>query len=179
MEETPAGAAQAAEEPTLAPARTGRALAIVAFLLAVTSLWLAWWRVTWSTGGAALRDDVRLFRPEEPLTTPWGPWATGLLALAALALLFVRIAARSERHEPPSWRRDLSVAGGLLLAAVGSCLLWPADVPAFWGGRTYAAQNVTTEVTETAMPGLGWWLALLAAALLLLARWTARPTTDK
>lgn len=163
-----------------APApRTGRPLAIAAFLLAVTSLLLAWWRVTWSTGGSAIRDDVRLFRPEEPLTTAWGPWLTGALVVVAVCLLFLRIAARSERHEPPTWRRDLSVSAGLLAAALASCLLWSADVPAFWGGRTYSVDNVTTEVTETAMPGLGWWLSLLAVGLLVAAHLLARPTTDK
>lgn len=156
-----------------------RRLALAAFLLAVTSCLLAWWRVTWASGGAAVRDDVRVFRPEEPLTTSWGPWLTGGLVVAALLLLFVRLAGRSERHEPPAWRRDLAVAAGLVGAALLSCLLWPADVPAFWGGRTYMVENVTTEVTETAMPGLGWWVALLAAVLLVGARLAARPATDK
>lgn len=156
-----------------------RRLAILGFLLTVTSLLLAWWRVTWSTGGAALRDDVRVFRPEEPLTTAWGPWLTGALAVAALLLLFVRIAGRSDRHEPPAWRRDLAVAAGLVAATLLSCLLWPADVPAFWGGRTYTVENVTTQVTETAMPGLGWWVAVVGMLLLVGARLAARPTTDK
>lgn len=158
---------------------TSRRLALAAFLLAVTSGLLAWWRLTWTSGGSSLREDVRLFRPEEPLTTSWGPWLTGILLGATLVLLFVRIAARSERYEPATWRRDLGVAAGLLGAAMLSCLLWPADVPAFWGGRTYTAENVTTEVTETAVPGLGWWVALLALALLAIARLAARPTTDK
>lgn len=157
-----------------------RRLAIPAFLLGVTSLLLPWWRVAWSSGGAAIRDDVRAFRPEEPLTNAWGPWATGALVVVALALLFVRIAGRSDKHEPASWRRDLGLAAGLVAAALASCLAWPAGVPAFWGGRTYMAENVTTEVTETAMPGLGWWVAALAAALLSVGWWAARaPTTEK
>lgn len=156
------------------PSVGSRRLAIAAFLLAVTSLLLAWWRVTWTTAGTAVRDDVRLFRPEEPLTTAWGPWLTGGLVLAAVGLLFVRIAARSERHEPPAWRRDLGVAALLLALALLSGMLWPAEVPSFWGGRTYAVENVTTEVTETAMPGLGWWVALVALALLVLARLLSR-----
>ena len=166
-----------------APVRTGRPLAIAAFLLAVTSALLAWWRVTWASAGGAIRDDVRLFRPEEPLTTSWGPWLTGALVVAAVLLLFVRIAARSERHEPPSWRRDLGVAAGLLGAALASCLLWPAAIPSFWGGRTLANETITdgaNATTETAMPGLGWWLALVAVLLLLAARWQARvPATQK
>jgi hypothetical protein len=156
-----------------------RRLAIAAFLLAGTSVLLAWWRVTWASGGSAIRDDVRLFRAEEPLTTAWGPWLTGAFVAAALLILFVRIAARSERYEPPVWRRDLLVAAGLLALALASCLLWPAEVPAFWGGRTYTADNVTTEVTETAMPGLGWWVAALATGLAALSWRVARPATEK
>lgn len=156
-----------------------RRLALPAFLLAVTSMLLSWWRVTWSSGGAAVRDDVRLFRPEPPLTTEWAPWLTGGFVVAAAVLLFVRLAARSERHEPHAWRRDLAVAAVLLAGALLSCLLWPADVPSFWGGRTYAVENVTTEVTESTMPGLGWWIATVALALLAAARLLARPTTEK
>ncbi|MEK6974886.1 MAG: hypothetical protein AABY18_00925 [Candidatus Thermoplasmatota archaeon] len=157
-----------------------RRLAIAAFLLAATSLLLAWWRVTWSSGASALRDDVRLFRPEEPLTTAWGPWLTGAVVAVTLVLLFVRIAARSDRHEPTTWRRDLGVAVVLLALALASCMLWPADVPSFWGGRTYEGNITAGEpVTETAMPGLGWWVALTAALLLGGARLVARPTTDK
>lgn len=159
--------------------QASRRLAIAAFLLAVTSLLLAWWRVSWSTAGTTLRDDVRLFRPEDPLTTTWGPWLTGALVLVAGGLLFVRLAARSDRHEPRSWRRDLGIAAALLAAALASCLLWPADVPAFWGGRTYTADNVTTEVTEVAMPGLGWWVALVATGCLALSWWLARPPTTQ
>lgn len=153
-----------------------RRLAIVAFLLAATSLLLAWWRVTWSSGASVIRDDVRLFRPEEPLTTSWGPWLTGALVAATLILLFVRIAARSEKYEPGIWRRDLLVATILLVVALASCLLWPAEVPSFWGGRTYEGNITDGEpVTETAIPGLGWWLALLAVGSLLVARLLGRP----
>jgi hypothetical protein len=152
-------------------ARADRTLAVLAFLLVATALLLPWWRIAWESGGLEVRDDVRAFRPEEPLTTAWAPWVTGLLAAAAALLLFVRVAADSDRHEPATWRRDLGVAAGLLLLACASCLLWPADIPAFWGGRTYTADDVS--VTETAMPGLGWWIALVAAALAALAFWKA------
>ncbi len=150
-------------------------LAVAAFLLALTALWLPWWRVAWDDGATVLRDDVSAFRPEPPLTTEWGPWLTGVLAAGAVLLLFVRLAAGSRTHEPPAWRRDLAVSAGLLAAAALSCLLWPQEVPSFWGGRTYALQDGTgPATTETAMPGLGWWLALLAAALAGLASWSAR-----
>lgn len=154
---------------------TGKAPAVAAFLLALTALWLPWWRVSWDDGATVVRDGVSAFRPEPPLTTAWGPWLTGALAAAAALLLFVRLAAGSRVQEPASWRRDLAVAAGLLLLAAASCLLWPRAVPSFWGGRTYALGNATgPPTTETAMPGLGWWLALLAAALSALASWSAR-----
>lgn len=152
-------------------ARPDRVLAVLAFLLAVTALLLPWWRVTWDDGSVAVRDDVSAFRPEEPLTTGWAPWLTGLLAAGAALVLFVRVAANSHEHEPGRWRRDLGVAAGLLLVAAASCLLWPSAIPSFWGGRTYSDGGVA--VTETAMPGLGWWLALVAGILAALAFWRA------
>jgi hypothetical protein len=154
--------------------RPDRALAIAAFLAAVTALWLPWWGVAIDDGTTEGRDDVRAFRPEPPLTTAFGPWLTGLLAAAAVVLLFVRVAGDSHAHEPASWRRDLLVAAGLLAAAALSCLLWPADVPSFWGGRTYDAGGVRN--VETALPGLGWWLAWAAALLSAGAWWKARKT---
>lgn len=165
--------------------RTGRRLAFAAFLLTVTSMLLPWWRVTWASVGGTVLEEVRLFRPVEPLTTSWGPWLTGGLVVAVALLLFLRLAARSERHEPPTWRRDLLVAAGLLGAALLSCLLWPSGIPAFWGGRTLQNETITdgaNATVEAAMPGLGWWLALLAALLLALAWRRARPappTTTK
>lgn len=156
-----------------------RPLAIGAFLLAVTSLLLPWWRVTHAAEGLSLRDDVWAFRPESPLTTTWGPWVTGALVVAAALLLFVRIAGRSQRYEPAVWRRDLLVAGVVMAMACASALLWPSEVPSFWGGRTYAVENVTTQVTETTMPVLGWWVALLGAALLVLAWRGAKPSVEE
>jgi hypothetical protein len=101
-----AGGAQDDELEVSSRTRTSRRLAIPAFLLAVTSLLLPWWRVTWSSGGVALREDVRAFRPEDPLTNTWAPWVTGIVAAIAIGLLFVRIAGRSDKHEPASWRRE-------------------------------------------------------------------------
>lgn len=164
------------------PLNPDKKLAVAAFLLALTALWLPWWRVAWDDGSTVLRDGVSAFRPEPPLTTEWGPWLTGALAAAAALLLFVRLAAGSRVHEPAAWRRDLAVAAGLLAAAAASCLLWPAGVPSFWGGRTYSLANATgPATTETAMPALGWWLAVLAAVLAGLASWSARrqaPSAD-
>lgn len=158
-----------------------RAFALAAFLLAATALLLPWWRVTLDDGATAPAvGDFRPFRPEEPWTTDWAPWLTGLIVVAALLLLFVRLAANSHEHEPASWRRDLGIATGLLAAAVASALLWPDAVPSFWGGRTYRYENVTgPATTETAMPGLGWWVALVATAMAGLASWKARRLADR
>ena len=159
--------------------RADRAWALVAFLLTATALLLPWWRLTYEADGVQSVYDFRAFLPQEPATTSWGPWLTGLLAGAAAAVLLVRLAANSHEHEPASWRRDLAVAAVLLAGAVASCLLWPADVPWFWGGRTYHDPTVEgPATTETAMPGLGWWVAVVALLAAVLASWKARKATE-
>jgi hypothetical protein len=159
--------------------RADRAWAFVAFLLTATALLLPWWRLAYEADGVGSVEDFRTFRPREPATTTWGPWLTGVLAAAAAGLLFVRLAADSHEHEPASWRRDLVVACALLAAALLSCLLWPADVPWFWGGRTYHDPAIEgPPTTETAMPGLGWWVAVAALAAAALASWKARRAAD-
>lgn len=167
------------------PDPAARRLAAVAFLAAITALLLPWWSVTHTTGGLLAREEVAAFRPEPPLTTTWGPWLSGILVGVAALLLFVRIAGRSDLYEPRVWRRDLLAGAFLLGAAAVSALTWPADVPAFWGGRTLHNATITdgaNTTVEVALPGLGWWLVLLAALLLALA-WrlarTAPPTTTK
>ncbi|HUR25782.1 MAG TPA: hypothetical protein VM327_07205 [Candidatus Thermoplasmatota archaeon] len=162
-------------------ARADRIFALLAFFLSATALLLPWWRVTLADGQTATAvADFRLFRPEAPWTTEWAPWLTGFLVVAAVLLLFVRLAAGSHLHEPASWRRDLAIATGLLGAAIASALLWPDAVPSFWGGRTYQYENVTgPSTTETAMPGLGWWLALVATLLAGLASWKSRRAADE
>jgi hypothetical protein len=160
--------------------RADRAWALLAFLLVATALLLPWWRLTYEADGVVSVYDFRAFRPQEPATTSWGPWLTGLLAGAAAAVLFVRLAANSHEHEPASWRRDLRVAAGLVAAALASCLLWPADVPWFWGGRTYSDPAIEgPATTEAAMPGLGWWVALAALLAAALASWKSRAAVDR
>jgi hypothetical protein len=157
-----------------------RRWAIAAFLALVTSVLMPWWGVTWDDGQIPIRESVSLFRAEAPLTTSWGPTLAGVLVAAAVALLFVRIAARSDIHEPVSWRRDLRIALGLAAAAVASALFWPSGVPSFWGGRTYADANATgPAIVETAAPMLGWWVAILAGLCLAVAFKLAHPTTPK
>ena len=157
--------------PPAAVARADRVLAFVAFLLAATALLLPWWRITWDDGTVEVREDAFAFRPEDPLTTSWAPHVTGALCVVAVLGLFVRLAANSHVHEPPKWRRDLGLAAGLLLLAAASCIFWPSATPAFWGGRTYSDGGIA--VTETAMPGLGWWLAVVAGVLCAGAFWKA------
>jgi hypothetical protein len=164
-------------------ARADRSLAFAAFVLALTALWLPWWVVAWNDGLTVVRQAVRVFAPQPPLTTAWGPWLTGVLAAAAALVLFVRLGAKSHLLEPRDWRRDLAVSAGILLLAAASCLLWPAGTPSFWGGRTYVPENGTgPSIVETDLPGLGWWLALLAAGLAAVAWWMAGkprpPETD-
>ena len=160
--------------------RSDRALALAAFLLAVTALLLPWWSVTLDDGALSYRFDFRAFRPDPPWTTEWAPWLTGLLGAAAALLLFVRLAANSHVHEPASWRRDLVASAILLAAAVASALLWPDAVPAFWGGRAYHVENTTgPDTTETAMPGLGWWVAVAALVLTGLASWKSYRLADE
>lgn len=159
--------------------RADRALALAAFFLLVTALLLPWWRLTVDDGTTASRLEVRAFRPSVPATTEWGPWLTGVLAAATAGLLFVRLAGNSHVHEPASWRRDLAMGAALAFAAAASCLLWPAEVPSFWGGRTYTDPGTGVSNVETATPGLGWWVALLAAALLAMASWRARRRGDR
>lgn len=156
--------------------RPDRVFAFVAFLLTVTALLLPWWRLTFEDDVGVQRYDFYAFRPEFPATTEWGPWMTGLIAVGAALLLFVRLAADSHVHEPTVWRRDLAIAASLLALAVASCLLWPAAFPSFWGGRTYEGESQDLfgpSTTVTASPGLAWWLALVAMVLTGAAGWKA------
>lgn len=162
------------------PLAKSRQFAITGFLALITSALLPWWGLTWDNGQTPIRDTVSLFRPEPPLTTTWGPWLTGILIAVAVLVLFVRIAARSEKHEPLSWHRDLRIALGTVALAIMSALLWPSGVASFWGGRTYTFENGTgPSITETAAPLLGWWVAIVGLLALLVAVRLARPTTPK
>lgn len=116
------------------------------------------------------------FRPEPPATSSWAPHLTGAIVAATTLWLFARIAGRSHAYEPHLWRRDLCLQAAAVAIAWASTMLWPDQVPSFWGGRTLQAEGAN--FTETAMPGLGWWLALLSALLLGVAWWTARGAGD-
>lgn len=154
--------------------RRSRSLAVAAFLLLLTSVWLPWWLVRYE--GQGVRYDqaaVGLFSPQAPLSTQV-PYLTAALVIAVAAWVFVRVAGRSIIYEPPAWSRDLWIQSGVLGAALVSCLFWPDQVPAFWGGRTYELANATGAFSELAMPALGFWCAFLAFVLLLISSWMAR-----
>ncbi len=149
-------------------------MSVVAFFLLLTSVWLPWWLVRYESQG--VRYDqvaVGLFSPEAPASTQV-PYLTAALVLAIVAWVFVRVAGRSIVYEPAVWRRDLWLQCGVLAAALVSCLFWPDEVHAFWGGRTYGLVNATGSFSEVALPGLGFWCATLALGLLLAAAWMSR-----
>jgi hypothetical protein len=152
-----------------------------AFLLLATALLLPWWvvsaRVLGSTTQAAA---VYPLGSSQDLVFRWAQLATAALAGLAIVLLFVRVASRAWVHEPRVWRRDLAIAAALVVLALASGMLWPrpdtTDGLGFWGGRTYLLDNATgTQEEVVATPGLGWWLAAVAAVLLAAAWWASRP----
>ncbi len=153
---------------------TDSALAPVALFLFITSIWLPWWVVRWTDASGFRYDQVavRLFGAPHGVAHAEGPWVTGALVALATLILFIRVAAKSWFHEPAAWRRDLWAAFGFGVAALASTLAWPSEVPYFWGGRTYALVNDTAQsFTESALPGLGWWVALVAVLVVGPAAW--------
>lgn len=163
--------AQIEEEPG-----PDRGLTFVAFLLLITAAWLPWWVVTWKDEAGQVYDrvSVGLFQDGGAAAHQAATMVTGVLLLGTIVLLFVRLAARSWVHEPTSWRRDITIALFLQAAALASALFWPQGVPSFWGGRTFGLEDAEGTFTETALPGLGWWLALLACLLQAVAVYGAR-----
>jgi hypothetical protein len=169
------------DAPAPPGARSSARWAIATFLVGTTLLAIpfSWWRVTYTVENLEGADvaDTRLWSGAEPMAHPWATILTGCLLAAAMLLLFVRLAARSFRLEPAAWRRDVAVATLLLVATLASTLLWPADVPTFWGGRTYTIDDpgwTGGAVTEVAMPVWGWWFAVVATACAAVAWWKAR-----
>ena len=145
--------------------RTANRLAVAAFFLAATALLLPWWTLTAELGGVSgeLAPPVGLWGPDAQLVKTDMVWLTVALLAAALILLFVRVAAASWRHESAAFRRDSAIATLLLAAACASAWFWPVEFP-FWAMRTYT-DNVTGDPTLViGTPGLGWWLAAVAAA---------------
>ncbi len=154
--------------------RRSRTISVVAVLMLITSAWLPWWLVRYASEGVRYEQvAVMLFSPQPPASTSI-PYLTGVLVVLVAVWVFVRVAGRSIVYEPASWTRDLWIQCGLLGAALVSCLFWPDQIPSFWGGRTYGLVNATGSFTETAMPGLGFWCAVVAFILLCVSAWLAR-----
>jgi amino acid transporter len=105
---------------------------------------------------------------------------TGALVVAALAILFIRIAGREWRYNGLAWRRDASLATILAVVAVASAVAWPKAVTHFWAKTSFAlgpAQGAT--FVEVAQPGWGWWLAVIGTLALALCARQARKATPK
>jgi hypothetical protein len=159
-------------------------LAGIAMILQITALFLAWWVINYRDGSSSLvYGSAGLFGADGGVANPAAVWATTVLAVVPVPILFVRVAAASWKHEPQAWRGSLLACGVLMFAALASALAWPRDLPFFWGGRDYVDIQTGLAYSITANPGLGWWLSLAALLAVALAWWMSRPspaaTTEK
>lgn len=153
--------------------RRSRDLAVAAMLAVLTAAWLPWWVLEQASGGTtSSRFAVNLFARSE--VTTFMPIVTGIIVVLAALLLFVRIAGRSIIYEPDTWRRDLVVVGGAWGLALLSVIVWPLREFGFWGGRRLGNETVQVVVEQTWMPGLGFWLGIIALVLVAVAAWFAR-----
>lgn len=165
--------------------RRSRTVAWIGWLALLTAAWLPWWSVTVRrSDGVELGTAVHLFLSED-LVRGGMTVLTGILVAAAALVVFVRLAGSSWRHEPPAWRRDLWVAAAVVAAALLSAFFWPAatqgpaEGPDFFDRYTIEGGNDVPGQEVRALPGLGWWLAVAAAATLAAAAWVARPPRDR
>ena len=170
-------AADAVQEP-VDGSRASRRLSLAAFILLVSSLVLPWWTIDYRgpDGRSYTEDNVYALRPHEAARdVPVA--ASGGLTVAAGLLLMFRRAAQSWHHEPPSWRRDLWVCAAMLGAGTALAVGWPASDVAFWDAQDYEVDGLGYSLV--AGPGVGWYLAALAAGLLATAAWTTRATRTR
>jgi hypothetical protein len=133
---------------------------------------MAWWTTSYkSTGGTTYPGErVSVFTAQQDVVHASWVWASLACTGVAIILLGLRLAARSWYHEPATWRRDMIVAGVLLVASAALVSQWPVDIP-FWGSHTFAAENTTIaqETVGAGAPGLGWYTAILSGLLALAA----------
>lgn len=158
--------------------RQSRAWALVAWLLAATSLWLPWWRIRFRDLAGNVIDEAHLrhFQDGAPFAETGAIVLTGILVGIALLVLFIRLAARSWLHEPGQWLRDLVVVTSLLIAALLSTWGWPAGesvAPSFWGGVEFTHNQTGDSFSVQATPGLGWWTAAVAVVCMGMSMWRA------
>jgi hypothetical protein len=153
-------------EPTPATHRADR-FAVLALLAWTTALFLPWWVMTNRTSDFSF--GYTLWSHAEVGVRSGFVLVTILPALLPLALLFIRIAAKSILHEPARWRRDVVIAAALMLLSLALAALWPHEVP-FWGSIEYAGAGQVL----SGNPGLGWWIGVLASALAAFAWFQGR-----
>lgn len=160
-------------EPVDEP-RTDRNLAFAALLLLLTAFWLPFWVIRLDDGAGVTTSAFRMFQPYDPVTTSWAPHLTGAVLVITGLVLFVRLAGRSWYHEPAVWIGSLWAGMGALIVAAATVMFWPASIPLAIGRRTLRDEGGAVVATETAMPGLAWWLVVGAAACLAVAAWWSR-----
>lgn len=156
--------------------KLARRAALLAVGLALVSFAVPWWATRLAGPGYDVPgDQVMVWRPVADLVHAWAVWTSLGLALAAVALMGLRIAGRSWWHEPNAWRRDFVGAGILLLGSAALVAFWPMPIQdstgavrsvPFWGSLELDA--ATGDRLRT-MPVLGWWLDLAAAAAAFVA----------
>ncbi len=150
-------------------------VAVVAMILQVTALFLTWWVINFRDATTEMAyGSASLFGGDGGVADRAAVWATSVLAVAPVPILFIRAAAASWRHEPATWRGNLLACLIIMALALASALFWPVDLPFFWGGRNYTDAGTGHVYSITAYPGLGWWVSLVAASCVALALWLSR-----
>ncbi len=159
--------------------RRAALLAVVAMILQITALFLAWWVINYKDETTnQVYSSAGLFGSDGSVADNRFVWVTTVLAVAPVGVLFVRAAAASWRHEPSAWRRDLTAAVLLMVGALGSVWSWPRDLPFFWGSAGYLNPETGQAYSITANPGLGWWVSLVALLCAAWAAWLSRPSRE-
>ena len=149
---------------------TTRTLALLASLAGLVALALTWWEPS-STGPGYSFSAGHVGLAGSGLVRATYVWATVACLVGALSLLALRLAARSWFHEPRVWRRDMLAVAALFAVAGALAFAWPIDAP-FWGTRVL---NETTGEALQGRPGSGWFAALGAGLLAMLAALRAPP----
>src|SRR5437773_915574 len=116
----PAGADEAAWDPPLR-VRRAAALVVLATILQVTGLFLGWWVITYRDAASSqVYGSAGLFGAGGGIAGPATVWATTVLAIAPIPVLFIRVAAASWKHEPAIWRRDLAACLAIIFLGLAS-----------------------------------------------------------
>ncbi len=161
------------EEPGL---RRANWFALLAFVLAATSLITPWWGLNATLDGVSgdLVEPVWLWDQTGEVARVWAQWLTIALLALAILVLFFRVAASSWRHEPARFRRDMGRSTLVLLAACASCWLWPVEFP-FWGSRSYVDNVTGNPSLVSGAPHVGWEIAVVAMLAAAVAWWLSKP----